>query len=146
MALENEEVKKTVRKKKLTIKQQKELEKRQKIEALTEQRDELQREYDAADEKRAEIHFPLLAGKQVEHTQYGPGTVIDQKDSVLTVQYGDVIKKQKLPFVLVSGYLQQDDDAAVDTCRRISELDEQLTSIRKKINVVDDEIGVLEKE
>lgn len=146
MAVENEEVKKTGRKKKLTIKQQKELEKRQKIEALTGQKDELQAEYDAAQAKRSQIQFPLLKGKSVEHTQYGPGTVTDQKDSVLTVQYGDVVKKQKLPFVLVSGYLQQDDEAAVETCRRISELDEQLTSIRKKISVIDDEIGVLEKE
>lgn len=146
MAAENEEVKKTVRKKKLTIKQQKELEKRQKIGALQEQRDELQGEYDAADAKRAQMKFPDLKGKQVEHTQYGPGTVTDQSDSVLTVQYGDVVKKQKLPFVLVSGYLQVGDEEAVQTCRRISDLDDELTSIRKKISVVDDEIGVLEKE
>lgn len=146
MAAEKEEVKKTVRKKKLTIKQQKELEKRQKIEALQEQRDALQGEYDAAEAKRAQMHFPDLKGKQVEHTQYGPGTVTDQNDSVLTVQYGDVIKKQKLPFVLVSGYLQTGDEEAVETCRGIADLDEQLISIRKKISVVDDEIGVLERE
>lgn len=146
MAAENEEVKKTVRKKKLTIKQQKELEKRQKIEALQAERDELQGEYDAADAKRAQIQFPDLKGRQVEHTQYGPGTVTDQNDSVLTVRYGDAVKKQKLPFVLVSGFLQTGDDEAAETCRRISELDGQLTNIRRKISVIDDEIGVLEKE
>lgn len=131
---------------KTTTKQQREEERRIKIEQLTDQIDELRSALSDVTQERETVSFPILTGKNVEHIQYGPGTVTDQKEAVLTIDYAGGIRKQKLPFVLVSGCITQDDLEAVEVCRQIDRLQTEQSRLQKEIQYRESRISDLEKQ
>ena len=93
-------------KKKTSTQRQKEEEKRERSEKLNAQKSALESRLAAVEALRSGYEIPVLEGQEVEHTQYGPGTVVSQREAVITVRYGNVEKKQKLPFVVAGGFMQ----------------------------------------
>ncbi|MDO5477218.1 MAG: hypothetical protein Q4F43_08930 [Eubacteriales bacterium] len=136
----------TETRKKTATQRQKEEEKREKIEKLTAQRDALQSRLAAVDALRSGFELPQLTGQEVEHTQYGSGTVTAQNGAVITVQYESGAKKQKLPFVVAGGFLRLKDEETVTQLTRMDELDRQKDSMRKEIHYLESLLGDLEKE
>lgn len=135
----------TETKKKTSTQRQKEEEKRERVERLEAQKNSLQSRLAAVDALRSGFEMPQLEGVEVEHTQYGPGTVVKQQGAVLTVRYGEVEKKQKLPFVVSGGFMRLQDEAMETQLVHMEDLDKQKSSLEKEIQYIESLLGDLEK-
>ena len=122
-----------VRRRRATTKKQREEEARIELEKLTNQLGELRGKLTEVTEKREAMTLPNLEGRKVEHSQYGEGTVSEQRDTVLTISYAGGVRKQKLPFVIASGCVTVDDSEATERCRRISDLETEQSRLKKEI-------------
>lgn len=135
-----------VRRRRATTKKQREEEARIEIEKLTRQVGKLRGRLTEVTEQREAMTLPNLEGKKVEHTQYGEGTVSEQRDAVLTIDYAGRIRKQKLPFVIASGCVTVDDSEATERCRKISDLETEQTRLKKEIQYRESWISDLQKQ
>lgn len=135
-----------VRRRRATTKKQREEERKIQIEKLTFQIGELRGKLTEVTEQRDALELPNLEGRKVEHSQYGLGTVSNQDDAVLTIEYARGIKKQKLPFVLASGCVTVDDAEATENCRKISDLETQQAKLKKEIQYCESWISDLQKQ
>ncbi len=135
-----------VRRRRATTKQQRAEERRVEIEKLTFQISELRGKLEEVTEEREAMILPNLEGKAVEHSQYGPGTVNEQKDAVLTIEYSGKIRRQKLPFVIASGCVTVDDSEATERCRKISDLETEQSRLKKEIQYRESWISDLQKQ
>ena len=135
-----------VRRRRATTKKQREEAARVEIEKLTRQVGQLRGRLTEVTEQREAMTLPNLEGKTVEHTQYGAGTVSEQKDAVLTIDYAGRIRKQKLPFVIASGCVTVDDSEATERCRKISDLETEQTRLKKEIQYRESWISDLQKQ
>ena len=135
-----------VRRRRATTKKQREEEARIEIEKLTRQVGKLRGRLTEVTEQREAMTLPNLEGKKVEHTQYGEGTVSEQCDAVLTIDYAGRIRKQKLPFVIASGCVTVDDSEATERCRKISDLETEQTRLKKEIQYRESWISDLQKQ
>ena len=135
-----------VRRRRATTKKQREEAARIEIEKLTRQVGQLRGRLTEVTEQREAMTFPNLEGKRVEHTQYGEGTVSEQRDAVLTIDYAGRIRKQKLPFVIASGCVTVDDSEATERCRKISDLETEQSRLKKEIQYRESWISDLQKE
>ena len=135
-----------VRRRRATTKKQREEEARIEIEKLTRQVGKLRGRLTEVTEQREAMTLPNLEGKKVEHTQYGKGTVSEQRDAVLTIDYAGRIRKQKLPFVIASGCVTVDDSEATERCRKISDLETEQTRLKKEIQYRESWISDLQKQ
>jgi hypothetical protein len=132
-------------KKKTFTQRQKEEEKRERSEKLNAQRDSLQSRLNAVEALLSGFEIPQLEGTDVEHTQYGHGTVIKQQDAVITVRYESGEKKQKLPFVVSGGFLHLNDPSLETQMAHMEELNRQKDSLVKEIRYMESLLGDLEK-
>ena len=105
----------------------------------------LQREHGSRKGGRSGYEIPVLEGQEVEHTQYGPGTVVSQREAVITVRYGNVEKKQKLPFVVAGGFMHLKDSETETQLVHMDDLDKQKASLDKEIQYINSLLGDLEK-
>ena len=64
---------------------------------------------------------------------------------MLTVQYENSVKKQKLPFVVAGGFLHLNDGETETRMVQMDELDSQKSSLQKEISYIDSLLGDLEK-
>jgi hypothetical protein len=135
----------TETRKKTSSQRQKEEEKRERSEKLNAQKDSLQSRLAAVEALRSGFEMPLLEGREVEHTQYGPGTVISQQSAVITVRYGETVKKQKLPYVVSGGFLLLRDDQLETQMVHMEELDRQKDSLEKEIHYIESLLSDLER-
>ena len=135
-----------VRRRRATTKKQREAEARIEIEKLTRQVGKLRGRLTEVTEQREAMTLPNLEGKDVEHTQYGKGTVSEQNDAVLTIDYVGRIRKQKLPFVIASGCVTVDDSEATERCLRISDLETEQSRLKKEIQYRESWISDLQKQ
>ena len=135
-----------VRRRRATTKKQREAEARIEIEKLTRQVGKLRGRLTEVTEQREAMTLPNLEGKKVEHTQYGEGTVSEQRDAVLTIDYAGRIRKQKLPFVIASGCVTVDDSEATERCRKISDLETEQSRLKKEIQYRESWISDLQKQ
>ena len=135
-----------VRRRRATTKKQREEAARGEIEKLTRQVGQLRGRLTEVTEQREAMTLPNLEGKKVEHTQYGAGTVSEQKDAVLTIDYAGRIRKQKLPFVIASGCVTVDDSEATERCRKISDLETEQSRLKKEIQYRESWISDLQKQ
>ena len=136
----------SVRRRRATTKKQREEEARIEIEKLTRQVGKLRGRLTEVTEQREAMTLPNLEGKDVEHTQYGKGTVSEQNDAVLTIDYAGRIRKQKLPFVIASGCVTVDDSEATERCLRISDLETEQSRLKKEIQYRESWISDLQKQ
>ena len=134
-----------VRRRRAATKKQREEEARNEIKKLTSQLGELRGRLTEVTRQREAMTLPNLEGKKVEHSQYGEGTVNEQKDTVLTISYAGGVRKQKLPFVIASGCVTVDDSEATERCRRISDLETEQSRLKKEIQYRESWISDLEK-
>lgn len=135
----------TETKKKTSAQRQKEEEKRARIEELTAKKVSLENRISTVAALRGGFEMPQLEGREVEHTLYGPGTIIKHKGAVITVRYGDEEKKQKLPLV-VAGHLMSLGDEELETrFEHMAELDKQRDAMEKELQYVNSQLGDLEK-
>lgn len=132
-------------KKKTLSQRQKEEEKREKIEKLNAQRESLGSRLAAVEALRSGFSFPDLQGADVEHSQYGPGKVVSQNESVLTIDYDGVEKKQKLPFVVAGGFLHLQDAEMETQFVQMEDLDRQKSALEKELHFVESLLGDLNK-
>ena len=135
-----------VRRRRATTKKQREEAARVEIEKLTRQVGQLRGRLTEVTEQREAMTLPNLEGKIVEHTQYGAGTVSEQKDAVLIIDYAGRIRKQKLPFVIASGCVTVDDSEATERCRKISDLETEQSRLKKEIQYRERWISDLQKQ
>ena len=135
-----------VRRRRATTKKQREEAARVEIEKLTRQVGQLRGRLTEVTEQREAMTLPNLEGKNVEHTQYGKGTVSEQNDAVLTIDYAGRIRKQKLPFVIASGCVTVDDSEATERCLRISDLETEQSRLKKEIQYRESWISDLQKQ
>ena len=135
-----------VRRRRATTKKQREEAARVEIEKLTRQVGQLRGRLTEVTEQREAMTLPNLEGKDVEHTQYGKGTVSEQNDAVLTIDYAGRIRKQKLPFVIASGCVTVDDSEATERCRKISDLETEQSRLKKEIQYRESWISDLQKQ
>ena len=135
-----------VRRRRAATKKQREEEARIEIEKLTRQVGKLRGRLTEVTEQREAMTLPNLEGKNVEHTQYGKGTVSEQCDAVLTIDYAGRIRKQKLPFVIASGCVTVDDSEATERCRKISDLETEQSRLKKEIQYRESWISDLQKQ
>ena len=135
-----------VRRRRTITKQQREEAKKIQIEKLTFQIGELRGKLTEVTEERDAMVLPNLEGKTVKHSQYGQGTVNNQADAVLTIEYARGIRKQKLPFVIASGCVTVDDMEATENCRKILLLDNEQARLRKEIQYCESWISDLQKQ
>ena len=134
-----------VNKKRTSSQRVKEEEKREKTEKLNAQKSALGSKLAAVDALRSGFEIPAIEGREVEHVQYGTGKVIRQDGAVITVQYGDVTKKQKLPFVVAGGLMHLNDADMETSLTRIEELDRQGDALRKEMQYLDSLLADLNK-
>lgn len=134
------------KKKKPTAKQQKEEERQERILQLSAKKDELSAELAVLSEKRDALKYPSFVGQKVSHVQYGEGVVQDQQDTVLVIEYDGVSRKQKLPFVVVSGLLTVENTSDVQVCQEIDGLDQKKRELSRKIEFMSNEISDLEAQ
>ena len=120
-------------------------EKRERIEALTAQRDSLQSKLAAVEALRNGFEMPQLEGREVVHTQYGPGVIVQQKGAVITVKYGDEEKKQKLPAVVSGKFMSLQDEDLEMQFFHMDELDMQKDALQKKLQYANSLLSDLEK-
>ena len=135
-----------VRRRRAKTKKQREEEARIEIEKLTRQVGKLRGMLTEVTEQREAMTLPNLEGKKVEHTQYGEGTVSEQQDAVLTIDYAGRVRKQKLPFVIASGCVTVDDSEATERCRMISVLETEQSRLKKEIQYRESWISDLQKQ
>lgn len=135
----------TEKKKKTSTQRQKEEEKRERIEALTAQRDSLQSKLAAVEALRNGFEMPQLEGREVVHTQYGLGVIVQQKGAVITVKYGDEEKKQKLPAVVSGKFMSLQDEDLEMQFFHMDELDMQKDALQKKLQYANSLLSDLEK-
>lgn len=135
-----------LRRRRATTKKQREEEARIEIEKLTRQVGQLRGRLTEVTEQREAMTLPNLEGKKVEHTQYGEGTVSEQRDAVLTIDYAGKVRKQKLPFVIASGCVTVDDSEATERCRKISDLETEQSRLKKEIQYRESWISDLQKQ
>ena len=121
------------RRKKVTTRQQKEEDRRKEIEKLTNEIEILRIALDQLNGELDGLELPQLEGKAVHHTQYGDGTVTQQKDAVITVEYESGTKKQKLPFVIASGCVAVDDAGVQEDCQKILDLEKERDKLKLEI-------------
>ena len=121
------------RRKKVTTRQQKEEDRRKEIEKLTNEIEILRIALDQLNGELDGLELPQLEGKAVHHTQYGDGTVTQQKDAVITVEYESGTKKQKLPFVIASGCVAVDDARMQEDCQKILDLEKERDKLKLEI-------------
>ena len=134
------------RRRRTVTKQQREAEKKIEIEKLTAQLGELRGKLTEVTEQREAMTLPNLEGRKVEHSQYGEGTVNEQRDTVLTITYAGGVRKQKLPFVIASGCVTVDDSEATEKCRRISVLETEQSRLKKEIQYRESWISDLQRK
>ena len=132
-------------KKKSLSQRQKEEEKREKIEKLNAQKESLGSRLAAVEALRSGFSFPDLQGAEVEHSQYGPGKVVSQNESVLTIDYDGVEKKQKLPFVVAGGFLHLPDSEMETQFVQMEDLDKQKSTLEKELHFIESLLGDLNK-
>lgn len=132
-------------KKRTSSQRLKEEEKREKTEKLIAQRSALASRLAAVDALRSGFEIPVLEGEEVEHIQYGPGKIIRQDSDVLTVQYGDLTKKQKLPFVVAGGFMHLKDSDAEAGLVQMEDLDRQGAALRREMQYVESLLADLDK-
>lgn len=132
-------------KKKTLSQRQKEEEKREKIEKLNAQKESLGSRLAAVEALRSGFSFPDLQGAEVEHSQYGPGKVVSQNESVLTIDYDGVEKKQKLPFVVAGGFLHLPDSEMETQFVQMEDLDKQKCTLEKELHFIESLLGDLNK-
>ena len=135
-----------VRRSRATTKKQRAEEAKIEIEKLTAQLGELRGKLTEVTEQREAMTLPNLEGRKVEHSQYGEGTVNEQRDTVLTITYAGGVRKQKLPFVIASGCVTVDDSEATEKCRRISVLETEQSRLRKEIQYRESWISDLQRK
>ncbi len=135
-----------VRRRRVATKQQREIIRKEEIEKLTFQISELREKLTELTGQRDAMVLPNFEGKNVEHSQYGHGTVSEQEDAVLTIEYSDRVRKQKLPFVVASGCVKVDDTEATESCKRISDLENEQARLRKEIQYRESWISDLQKQ
>lgn len=131
--------------KKTSSQKQKEEEKRARTAQLNAQKDSLGSRLAAVDALRSGFTIPVLEGEAVEHTQYGPGKILQQQGAVITVQYGDLLKKQKLPFVVAGGLMHLQDEETEKSLTQMEDLDRQKDALEKEIHYIESLLGDLEK-
>lgn len=136
----------TENRKKTSSQKQREEEKREKAGKLNAQKSTLESRLAALDALRSGFSIPDLSGAEVEHTQYGPGTVLQQQGAVITVQYEEGKKKQKLPFVVAAGFLHLQDADLEDSLWKMDDLDRQMDALRKEIGYYESLLGDLERD
>lgn len=134
------------RRKKVTTRQQKEEDKRKEIEKLTNEIEILRIALDQLNGELDGLELPQLEGKAVHHTQYGDGTVTQQKDAVITVEYESGTKKQKLPFVIASGCVSVDDARMQEDCQKILDLEKERDKLKLEIQHKESWIADLENQ
>lgn len=132
-------------KKKTSTQRQKEEEKRERMEKLNAQKASLGSRLAAVDALLSGYTIPDLQGTEVDHTQYGRGTVILQKEGVITVRYGETEKKQKLPFVVAGGFMHLQDAEMETQLSQMDDLNRQKDSLEKEIQYMDSLLSDLEK-
>lgn len=132
-------------KKKTSSQRQKEEEKREKTEKLNAQKVSLSSRLAAVEALRSRYSFPDLQGVDVEHTQYGPGKVVDQKESVLVIDYNGMNKKQKLPFVVANGFLHLEDPEMEKSFLQMDDLDRQMNALTKELQYINSLLSDLDK-
>lgn len=131
--------------KKTSSQKQKEEEKRARMEQLNAQKASLGSRLAAVDALLSGFTIPVLEGEKVEHSQYGSGIIVQQKGAVITVQYGEVLKKQKLPFVVAGGFMHLQDEETEKKLSQMEDLDRQKDALEKEIQYIESLIGDLEK-
>ena len=134
------------RRRRATTKQQRAEIRKKEIEQLTKQVSKLRGKLTEITEKRDAMELPNLEGMDVEHSQYGHGIVNGQQDAVLTIEYSDGVRRQKLPFVIASGCVKVNDLEATENCKRISDLDNEQAKLRREIQYKESWISDLQKE
>lgn len=132
-------------KKKTASQRQKEEEKREKAQQLNTHREALLSRLAAVDALREGFAMPALTGHEVEHAQYGHGTVTAQKEGVITVQYGETARKQKLPFIVAAGLLSLQDEQMEKDLVKMEELDRSRDTLLKEIHYTESLLEDLEK-
>ncbi len=135
-----------VRRSRAATKKQRAEEAKIEIEKLTAQLGELRGKLTEVTEQREAMTLPNLEGRKVEHSQYGEGTVNEQRDTVLTITYAGGVRKQKLPFVIASGCVTVDDSEATERCRRISVLETEQSRLKKEIQYRESWISDLQRK
>ena len=134
------------RRRRATTKQQRAELRKKEIEQLTLQVSLLRGKLTEITEQRDAMELPNLEGINVEHSQYGHGIVNGQQDAVLTIKYSDGVRRQKLPFVIASGCVKVNDLEATESCKKISDLDNEQAKLRKEIQYKESWISDLQKE
>ena len=123
------------RPKRMSLKQRKEQERAGKIEQLTQTREALKKRLTEISEEIEAISVPQLEGETISHRLYGEGTVDEQKADVLTIRYGDTVRRQKLPVLLTGGTATVDDEEAMKSCSRLITLQKERSSLESKIQM-----------
>ena len=102
----------------------------------------LNRKRNTAIKKREALNFPQLKGEEISHLRYGAGTITEQEDKYLTVQFERAgTKKFVMPEALTKGFLKGVPDEAVELCRTIAELDDTIQKTQREIELLHIELN-----
>ena len=103
---------------------------------------EAEKKKKSLEKKRAKLDLPDLSGKEIGHARYGSGVVAAQEGKYLSVLFGgDMKKKFVLPEAVPKGLMKQDDEGAVDLCKKITEADGNIQAVQRKIELLNIELN-----
>ncbi len=82
------------------------------------------------------LALPEMTGHRVFHTKYGEGTVAEQRDQYLTVEFAAARKKFVLPDAFSKGFLKTDGEETL-ICEKISALRAEKEKLERDLSLVE---------
>lgn len=111
-------------------------EKQRKIEALMQQKDNLQKQIESIAKVKEVVQFPVLTGKTVRNKKFGEGVIAESGGQYFTVSFSQGEKKYAFPDSFANGFLEIDDEELVASCKKYGQLlnmEEELKNNVKKL-------------
>lgn len=98
------------------------------------------------DESRSALAKTGIEGLYVSHESFGNGTVIEKKDSIITVNFDFGNKRFVMPFAFIDGFLRTEDEEINGKLSRYKEMGEQIKAAEKDIKAAHRSIQLLAKK
>lgn len=112
-----------------------------KIEELNQKKDNLTFQLESITKVKEMVQFPILTGRQVHNKKFGVGTIGESGGQYFSVEFSNGIKKYAFPDSFAKGFLEIDDDALVNSCKKYGELLEKEEALKADIKKICQELA-----
>lgn len=112
-----------------------------KIEELNRKKDNLAFQLESILKVKDVVQFPILTGRQVRNKKFGVGTIGESEGQYFSVEFSNGVKKYAFPDSFAKGFLEIDDVALVNSCKKYGELLEKEEALRADMKKISQELA-----